>query len=259
MPMERAQRSRTVNIVLCAVVCAMALGAACGEALAARPPSPKGQDREAVAASAKSGSHITGLAIAGSQPAGTFAGVAYRRLWGTVFGIVTPRDAIIGFDQLKLNADGNYEYESEFEIIEPEKLGTNAAIVVESENRGNPIFLDALNDVSEAGPPSATTTGEDPGNGFLFEHATSYARVQWQTGIAPSVPENAEGVGEVMMRDFGRLLAGRAQPDTKPAIELGTYHTPILGGISLSGFFIDTFLAEGVNADPATGVVVFQS
>ncbi len=252
-----AKGSRLARIVACAAVCATVLGVPYCERLAARPPAPK-QNRDAGAASPKDGSRITSFAIAGSQPAGTFAGVAYRRVWGTVFGIVAPKDAIVGFDQLKLDADGNYEYESEFEIIEPEKLGTNAVIVVEAENRGSPVFLNAVNDVAESGTPSATTAGGDSGNGFLFEHATSYARVQWQTGIAAGVLENAEGVGEVIMRDFGRLLAGRAQLDTKPAADLGTYHTLILSGISQSGFYIDTFLAEGFNADPSDGGAVFQ-
>ena len=104
-----------------------------------------------------------------------------------------------------------------------------------------------------------TTDGGKPGNGFLFEHATSYARVQWQTGVAASVPENAEGVGEVIVRDFARMLGGHTKLDAKPAgADFGPYRTLILGGISLSGFFIDTYIAEGFNADPVEGGVVFQ-
>jgi hypothetical protein len=68
----------------------------------------------------------------------------------------------------------------------------------------------------------------------------------------------AQGVGEVIIRDFGRMLAGHTQLDAKPSVDFGTYHTLLLGGISLSGFFIDTFLAEGFNADPGDGGVVFQ-
>ena len=203
-------------------------------------------------------SRIMGVAITGSQPAGSFGGVAYRRTWGTVSGVVAPRDTIYGFDELTHDADGNYDYTSEFEIIAPDKPGTNSVIVVEAENRGRPVFLNTLHEIEMAGPPSATTNGGDPGNGFLFEHGTSYARVQWQTGIAASVPMRAEGVGEVIIRDFGRMLGGRTQLDAKPSVDFGTYHTLILGGISLSGFFIDTFLAEGFNADPSDGGVVFQ-
>ena len=214
--------------------------------------------RPAATAESQQQSRITSVSIAGSQPTGTFGGVAYQRVWGTVSGVVAPRDTIEGFDQLPHDADGNYDYQSEFEIIAPEKPGTNSAIFVEVENRGRPVFYNELHEAEVAGPPSATTNGGDPGNGFLFEHGTSYARVQWQTGIAASVPMQAEGVGEVIIRDFGRMLAGHTQLDAKPPAEFGPYRTVILGGISLSGFFIDTYLAEGFNADPSDGGVVYQ-
>jgi hypothetical protein len=203
-------------------------------------------------------SQITNVVIVGSQPAGTFGGVAYSRTWGTVFGYVGPGDAIIGFDTLPHDSNGNYDYQVEFEIIAPDKPGTNSVILVEAENRGTPVMLNALEQSAESGPPSKTTDGGSAGNGFLFAHATSYARVQWQTGIAKDVPENAEGVGEVIMRDFGRMLAGHTALNAKPAVDFGKYQTLILGGISLSGFYIDTFLAEGFNADPRTGTAVFQ-
>jgi hypothetical protein len=217
-----------------------------------------GKGRSAGAPGATQQSRITGVSITGSQPAGTFGGVAYKRTWGTVSGIVAPRETLLGFDQLPHDAEGNYVYQSEFEIIAPEKPGANSAMVIEAENRGVPVFLNALHEIAMTGPPSATTNGGNPGNGFLFEHGTSYARVQWQTGIAASVPMQAEGVGEVILRDFGRMLAGHTKLDAKPSVDFGTYATLILGGVSLSGFFIDTFLAEGFNADPGDGGVVFQ-
>ena len=252
MPIPRLKRIRSASIILCA-------------ALAVTPPfvamprakSPRISHFAKVAGSREQ-SRITSVSIAGSQPAGTFGAAAYRRVWGTVSGIVAPRDALRGFENLPHNADGNYDYQSEFEITAPEKPGTNSVIVIEAENRGRPVFFNALHEVEVAGPPSATTGGGNPGNGFLFAHGTSYARVQWQTGIAASVPMQAEGVGEVIIRDFGRMLAGHTQLDTKPSVDFGTYHTLILGGISLSGFFIDTFLAEGFNADPGDGGAVFE-
>jgi hypothetical protein len=212
----------------------------------------------AVTASSRTQSRITSVSVTGSQPAGTFGATAYSRIWGTVSGVVAPGESVRGLEALPHDDDGNYDYQSEFEIIAPEKAGTNSAIVVDVENRGNPNFLNAVNETAVAGPPSATTTGGNLGNGFLFEHETSYARVQWQTGIAASVPKQAEGVGEVIIRDFGRMLAGRTQLDSKPSVDFGAYSTRILSGISLSGFFIDTFLAEGFNADPADGGVVYQ-
>jgi len=101
-------------------------------------------------------SRITYITIAGSEPAGTFGGVAYKRTWGTVTGVVAARDTIQGFDQLAHDADGNYPYQSEFEITAPEKPGTNTVIFVEAENRGTPVFLNALHEVEISGAPSNT-------------------------------------------------------------------------------------------------------
>jgi hypothetical protein len=252
MPILPLKRIRLASIVLCAV---LVIGPYFVAVVHAKLPRT---GPLAEMAESRQQSRVTGASITGSQPAGTFGGVTYKRTWGTVSGIVAPRDTIYGFDQLPHDADGNYDYQSEFEIIAPEKPGTNSVIVVEAENRGRPVFLNALHEIEISGPPSATANGGNPGNGFLFAHGTSYARVQWQTGIAASVPMQAEGVGEVIIRDFGRMLAGRTQLDAKPSVDFGTYHTLILGGISLSGFFIDTFLAEGFNADPGDGGVVFQ-
>jgi len=241
-----SQRTDMAGFILCVLLLVV-------PQISARPQSEPPAQNEA-----QQQSKVTAVAVSGSQPAGTFAGVAYRRTWGVVSGVVAPRDAIHGFYALPHDADGNYVYQSEFEIIAPEKPGSNSAILVEAENRGTPVFLNQVHETTVTGPPSATTTGGNPGNGFLFEHATSYARVQWQTGIAASVPENAEGVGEVIIRDFGRMLAGRTPLDPKSPADFGSYHTLLLGGISLSGFFIDTFLAEGFNADPADGGAVYQ-
>ena len=202
-------------------------------------------------------SRIAGFSITGSQPAGTFGGIEYKRIWGTVSGFVAPGEAVHGLEALPRDANGNFPYQSQFEIIAPEKPGTNSVIVIEAENRGNPVLLNSLHGVSESGPPTESSYAA-PENGFLFEHGTSYARVQWQTGIAAGVPRQAEGVGEVIIRDFARLLAGRTQIESKPPADFGPYPTLILGGISLSGFFINTFLAEGFNADPLDGRAVFQ-
>jgi len=224
---------------------------------AARAPSPE-KNSAADSTSTRTHSRITGISVRGTQPIGAFGAVPYKRVWGTVSGIVCPGESVRGFDELPHDADGNYDYQSEFEIIAPERPGTNSVVIVEAENRGNPVFLNAVNDSAVTGPPSAVPSGADPTNGFLFAHGTSYARVQWQTGIAASVPMQAEGVGEVIIRDFGRWLAGRTQLDAKPPEEFGKYQTLILAGISLSGFFVDTFLAEGFNADLGDGGAVYQ-
>jgi alpha/beta hydrolase family protein len=208
-------------------------------------------------ASSRQNSRITGLSVSGSQPAGTFAGVPYSRTWGTVTGVVAPGENVQGLAKLTRDSDGNYPYASEFEIIAPVKPGLNSAILVDAENRGNTSIL-KVNEVAASGPPSSAAYSTGMGNGFLFEHATSYARVQWQEEIAAGVPKEAQGIGEVIVRDFGRLLAGRTKLEAKSGFEPGAYHTLILGGVSQSGFFVNTFIAEGFNADPVDGRPVFD-
>jgi hypothetical protein len=217
-----------------------------------------GYNATLAAPASQHGSRITRISVEGSQPAGTFNSIPYTRTWGTVTGIVAPGENVHGLVALPHDGDGNYRYESAFEIIAPAKPGLNSVIVVEGENRGNPVLLNSLLGPSGFGPPSATTYPSGFGNGFLFDNATSYARVQWQTGISRDVPQQAEGVGEVIVRDFGRWLAGRTKPEATPQFDPGTYPTLIFGGISLGGFFVNTFIAEGFNADPVDGKAVFQ-
>ena len=252
MPIPRMRNNRLIGTVLWAAILVSLLS------ISAPIEADPGKSSQGSAPAGDQQSRITYVTIAGSETAGSFGGVAYKRTWGTVTGVVAPRDTIQGFDQLPHDADGNYPYQSEFEITAPEKSGTNTVIFVEAENRGTPVFLNALHEVSVTGPPSATTNGGATGNGFLFAHGTSYARVQWQAGVASDVPTQAEGVGEVIIRDFGRMLAGRTSLNPKPTVDFGTYHTLLLGGVSLSGFFANTFIAEGFNADPVDGSAVFQ-
>lgn len=210
------------------------------------------------AASSSVNSRITGMNVSGSQPVGKFGSIYYTRTWGTLDGVVAPGENVHGLSALNHNSDGNYQYKAQFEVIAPTKAGSNSAVVVEVENRGSPILLEALHEIAAAGPPSSVMYPEGMGNGFLFEHGTSYARVQWQYGIAAGVPKEAEGVGEVIVRDFGRLLAGRTKVDANNSFNLGSYRTVILAGISQSAFYLNTFLAEGFNADPETGKAVFN-
>src|SRR5260370_3778808 len=48
----------------------------------------------------QSGSRITGVAVSGSQSAGTFGGVPYTRTWGAVTGVVSPGENLHGFAAL---------------------------------------------------------------------------------------------------------------------------------------------------------------
>src|SRR5258707_14876489 len=136
-----------------------ALIALCGGANAA----------EARDAGPRLSSRTTSISVSGSQPIGTFGGVAYTRTWGTVTGIVAPGESVHGLAALPHDPDGNYKYESEFEIIAPAKPGMNSVIVVEAENRGNPNLLNTLHGISIVGPPSAANYQAGLGNGFLFD------------------------------------------------------------------------------------------
>ncbi len=196
----------------------------------------------AAAAAATAGSQLTAVEVASVDPAGTFSGVAYVRVRGTAHGAVAPGEDVVGLAALPKGADGRYAYASAFELIVPaEGQPANEAIYVDSENRGSAISQIPLGDV-------------------LKTHATSYGRIQWQTGISPGVPQTAQGVGLVAMRDFARWLAGRTPgvavsgSDWRP----GAYRALLLGGISQSAWLVNAFIAEGFNVDPQTHGRVFD-
>lgn len=173
---------------------------------------------------------------------GTYRGVDYVKVAGTVHGQVDGAEAVVGLDALPKNSGGAYEYAADFELIVPARgQSANPVIYIDAENRGRAISQGAL-------------------GGFLQNNATSYGRVQWQSGIAAGVPETAQGVGLVIVRDFARWLGGRT-PQTRIEGDFapGAYDTLILGGISQSAWFVNTFVAEGFNVDPqARGAKVFD-
>lgn len=167
-------------------------------------------------------SRVTAVDVTRVEPLGAFGNLQYERIAGTVSGVVSGAEPVAG-----LRAD--VRYTSGFELIRPIGSPGRGEVVVEAENRGSPLLLDGL------------------GTGFLFNGGRSYARVQWQTGISPGVPESAQGVGQVIVRDFGRLLR-----DGGP---LGTYRYRLLAGLSQASWFVTSFVAEGFND---AGGQVFQ-
>lgn len=228
---------------VCAVIAGLAAGAPAGAA-------------PAFAATAGA-SGITGIAVAGTQEVGTFNGVPYVRTWGTVSGVVAPGEQVEGLAGLPKDAGGDYDYTSAFEIIAPARPGASSTILIEFENRGSPIMHNNLDQIGAVGAPAKARYPNGLGDGFLEASGISYGRVAWQTGIAPGVPATAQGVGEVIVRDFARLLAGNRTTLAAGAANLGRYRTLLFGGISQSAWFLDTFIAEGFNADKVTGKRVF--
>jgi hypothetical protein len=187
-------------------------------------------------------SRLTSLEVRKVEPDKTYKGVAYVKISGVAHGVVDAHEAVVGLADLQKNAAGQYESASGFEIIAPAAgQPVNEAVYVDAENRGSAISQGAL-------------------GGFLQNHKTTYARIQWQTGISPGVPAKAQGVGLVILRDFGRWLAGRTASaavtgDFKPA----AYRKLMLGGISQSAWTVNTLIAEGFNVDPVTQKGVFDA
>ena len=186
-------------------------------------------------------SGITNGDVAAIEDLGVFGDLRYERLWGAVHGVVAADEDVVGLDRLP----SPYEYTSEFEILRPVDRDRRSAVIVDAENRGGPSMLGAVTGVGLRGtPPSATTYPAGMGEGCLFDTGLSYARVQWQTGHCASVPADAQGVGLVIVRDFGRYLADE-------------FDVRIISGASQSAWFVNTLIAEGFNVDPRDGEGVY--
>ena len=253
---------KTTSPKLAAAACAILFAAGWSSPAAAAPP---GVARTSFA------SKVTALSVLGQLPVGTFNGVPYTKTYGVISGFIDSKEAahVVGLSLQAKDASGNVPYTSQYEIIAPAAgAQADSIVVVEAENRSSPLSLYSLNQ----SPPSTGGVAPDAqmwatgmGNGFLQNNATAYARIQWQSsatvgGDNLSVPSNAQGIGLVIQRDFGRMLAGSTPPPavTGAAYTPPTFATRIFTGISQSAWFVDTFLAEGFNADPGTGGPVFH-
>ncbi|TKJ21703.1 alpha/beta hydrolase domain-containing protein [Blastococcus sp. CCUG 61487] len=183
-----------------------------------------------------------------------------RRTTGTVDGVVDTREQVAGLTELARDGPGRYPWSAEFEVILPE--GAGDVVLVDAENRGRPTVLLALEQLS-LGSGDTTPTGavypDGRGIGFLAEQRLGYARVQWETGLAAGVPATAQGVGQVVVRDLGRLLTGALGAPVQGAEGLPRFEHAILAGISQSAWFVTTLVAEGFNVDPASGDGVFAA
>ncbi len=203
-------------------------------------------------------SRITKVNVTDRAVIGRFEGVPYLRIRGIVEGVVTPHEEVVGFDTLPLDLEGNYVYMSEFELITPRRQRRGSRTVfVEAENRGNPELFGWIQGFIGGGSPLSAVYPQGFGTGFLFDEGHSYARVQWQTGISPGVPATAQGVGLVIQRDFGRLLAARKKERPR-GVRLPRLRRLVLMGDSQSSWNVNTFVAEGFNRDPLEGGPVYD-
>jgi Alpha/beta hydrolase domain len=183
----------------------------------------------AAGAASAAPSRVTSLSVTGRQALDG----GYERVHGIAHGVVSGREHVRGLPTAGLR------YSVQYEILRPVKAKPRL-LLVEAENRGSPVVLNALNSGAGASGPPATATYPRSASRLLRSEGLAYARVQWQTGIAADVPATAQGVGEVIVRDFARFLAHR-------------YPHRALVGDSQGAFFADTFIAEGWNAAPGGG------
>ncbi len=203
-------------------------------------------------------SRITSVTVSSSQQVGRFHGAAYVRLVGTLAGVVGPHERIVGLAGLPKDSAGDYHYSAQFELITaaPGRQRSDG-VLVEAENRGNPFLLDSLQNFPGllSGTPNAIQYPAGLGNGFLQDNGLSWARVQWQgpngtaAPVNPTVPANAQGVGEVIVRDFGLLLRGD-DGSVGSSAGVPAFDKLILGSDSQSAWFTDAFIAEGFNVPP---------
>ena len=149
--------------------------------------------------------------LAGREDAATDG---WERVWGTASGVASPADGVVGLD-------ADHGWTAEFEVIGPVDGGAHDAVLVDTENRGGRSTHDMLAPEIAAG-------------------RVAYARIQWQVDHADGVPEHAQGVGLVILRDFGRWLRDR-------------FRVLVLAGASQSAWCVNTFVAEGFNVDPDSG------
>jgi Alpha/beta hydrolase domain len=176
---------------------------------------------------------------------------------GVLEGVVEIGEAVAGLDVL--GPDSPHSYRSEFEILAPMTVSPEHVVLVEAENRGRPallLFAQRIARESVVGSPNASRYVEF-GDGILSRSEIAYARIQWQHGISDGVPELAQGVGEVIVRDFARMLKGMAAAP-EGAEDFPVFHVAVLAGVSQASWFVNTFIAEGFNVDRSSGQRVFD-
>lgn len=237
---------RTLVARVAAATATVAVLVACTAA-----PAPTGAETPTGAAR----SELTAVTVSGTDQLSD----GTRRVRGVLQGAVDPAEDVVGLGTQPAGPDGRIGYSAEFEVLLP--AGDPApAVLVDVENRGNPTTLGFLTDqpalVTAGGPPSTAEYPDGAGNGYLDSTRLAYARVQWQTGIAAGVPADAQGIGLVAVRDFGRMLR-TGRPELAEA-GVAPFATTVLSGLSQSSWLATTFLAEGFNADPATGSGVYD-
>jgi Alpha/beta hydrolase domain len=206
-------------------------------------------------------SSIDAVQIISSDPAGIFAGIPYRRVQGSIQGVVAASEPVAGLKDVAAGRD-LVPYKTTFDITLPDDPSLANGVIVEASNRGGgaSVLLGMMgaSDASNHSPTSANASGvnhSEPVDNFLFDQHLSLAVIQWQAGETPGVPQAAQGIGEIIVRDFGRLLAGDF-PQAHSSLPSFQYR--ILAGVSQSAWFVNSFIAEGFNVAPGSEVGIYH-
>ena len=182
-------------------------------------------------------STITSVDIAHVQPVRSYAGLTFRYIEGAIHGEVSAAEPIAGLRELA-GGRTTVPYQISFHIVAPEAASDADTVVVEAPNRGRTIFPGAISVPAPVTGPSADPAASAMGDGFLLSHRISVAAIQWQTGFAAGVPQSAQGIGEVVVRDFGRWLGGAFRSG---ASSLPIFPHRILAGVSQAAWFVEQF------------------
>jgi hypothetical protein len=185
---------------------------------------------------------VTRVDVSSVDELGRFGDHQYERVCGFVHGEVAADEPVVGLGRYS----SPFGYSSEFEVLQPVDVSAQSVVVVDAENRGGPSALGLLTGwVAQGLAPSQASYPVGMTPRCLFDTGLSYARVQWQTQHCASVPDDAQGIGMVIVRDFGRHLAN-------------DFARRVIAGSSQSAWFVNTLLAEGFNVDPVDGSGVFH-
>lgn len=200
-------------------------------------------------------SGVTRVEILGREEMGTIGGHAVRRLHGMVHGSVDRDEPIAGLAP-RIGSGATLNYAVPFEVIAP--VQPTDAVVVEVENRGRPTALALLAGIPTpvASTPAEVRYPSGLGNGFPLRAGVAYARVAWQAGVTTAVPVEAQGVGQAILRDFGRWLGGAGDRSLRAGVP--KFRHRVLIGISQSAWMANALIAEGFNRDPISGRAVYQ-
>jgi Alpha/beta hydrolase domain len=197
---------------------------------------------------------ITSVDITHVQSVGSYAGLTFRYIEGAIHGEVSAAEPIAGLRELA-GGRTTVSYQVSFQIVAPEAASDADTVVVEAPNRGRTIFPGAISVPAPVTGPTADPVASAIGDGFLLSHGISIAAIQWQTEFDAGVPRSAQGIGEVVVRDFGRWLGGGFRSGDSL---LPIFRHRILAGVSQAAWFVNSFIAEGFNVDPDTGRGVYQ-